>query len=246
MSLDSEIKKSVPSMRQADAKNYQQNRILVLDETISVKKNRIETTPASESYLTFPLPEDVLFDNSNNYLSNFFIQNKDCSMASFSAEQINQIDNVDIRASSTYESFMCQNGSTTIIGQLIPQEDHGMFEEQKQQIVEIAPINNEDINELNEQSKDSGDENENKSTYNLHSNRRAEEKKKINFTRHRKTNEQRKILENEFRKNPNWERPLIEGLAIELNLMTTQIYKWYYDKLHYKSRKLARLEQSQF
>lgn len=55
------------------------------------------------------------------------------------------------------------------------------------------------------------------------------EKKKLQFKRYRKTKEAALVLNNEFMKNPNWSRELMEKLALELNLIFYTIYKWNYD-----------------
>jgi len=37
-------------------------------------------------------------------------------------------------------------------------------------------------------------------------------------------------LKLEFNKNPNWTREKVEQLALELDLLTYQVYKWNWDR----------------
>ena len=69
------------------------------------------------------------------------------------------------------------------------------------------------------------------------------EKKKINFTRHRCTKEEKKILQNKFDQIQIWNRDIIEELALRLNFSVAKVYKWYYDKHHYVSRKALRSQE---
>ncbi|CDW72043.1 UNKNOWN [Stylonychia lemnae] len=64
--------------------------------------------------------------------------------------------------------------------------------------------------------------------------------KRNSFTRHQKNKQQIKILEIEFSKEKSWSRKLIEDLSLRLDLTPTQIYKWYYDKINYKSKRKNR------
>eukprot|EP00347_Sterkiella_histriomuscorum_P001346 403372385 len=71
------------------------------------------------------------------------------------------------------------------------------------------------------------------------------QKKKINFTRHRCTKEEKNILQNQFDKNPVWDRDIIEKLALELKFTPQKVYKWYYDKHNYVSTKTLKKQKSQ-
>ncbi len=62
-------------------------------------------------------------------------------------------------------------------------------------------------------------------------------KKPIDFPRHRKTKEEIAILNHHFQKTKVWERELKEDLAIQLNMTTSQVYKWWFDKTNYKPKR---------
>lgn len=63
------------------------------------------------------------------------------------------------------------------------------------------------------------------------------EKKRITFFRHRKTKDERKKLEEQLKKRPVWDRELIDDLSLKMNMAPIQIYKWYYDKYNYQSKR---------
>ncbi|CDW79722.1 UNKNOWN [Stylonychia lemnae] len=80
--------------------------------------------------------------------------------------------------------------------------------------------------------------------------KQSEKKEKLNvkknkFSRHQKNDQQIRILENQFFKTQLWSRNLIEELSLKLQLRPQQIYKWYYDKINYKSKKRQTQRQSE-
>jgi hypothetical protein len=48
--------------------------------------------------------------------------------------------------------------------------------------------------------------------------------------RKRKTKKQKELLENEYRKNPDWSKSFMQGLADQLGMSLSSIYKWHWDQ----------------
>ncbi|CDW79477.1 UNKNOWN [Stylonychia lemnae] len=66
---------------------------------------------------------------------------------------------------------------------------------------------------------------------------------KLRFVRQRRTKQQQRALQQHLKKSNNWDRSTIEKLSLELDLTPQQVYKWHYDRTHYKPKRKPKVNQ---